>query len=117
VAVTQSVGDYLASIDWLGGLLLGAVLIGVGLVVGRFLMASSSEIGRMLPGVTDAAGRKVLDARTDMPVDSWICTACRSVNIPTASLCYRGCGRREDLARPLPDAPSATADVRNGGRP
>jgi hypothetical protein len=115
--VTQSVGDYLASIDWLGGVLLGALLIGTGLVVLRFLMASSAELGAMLPGWTRAAGRRILDERTAMPVDSWVCSACRSVNTPTASLCYRGCGRREDLARPLPDDPSVTADVRNGGRP
>ena len=99
---------YLASIDWVGAIIVAAVVIAVGVVVLRFLMATTAEVGAMLPGASDAAGRRLLDARTDMPVDSWVCSACRSVNTATATRCYRGCGAREDLARPLADSPSTS---------
>jgi len=69
----------------------------------------------MVPGAGEAAGRALLDAR-DMPVDSWICTNCRSVNTPHATHCYRGCGSRDDLAEPLPTDRSLLADRQNGKR-
>jgi hypothetical protein len=93
---------YLASIDWLGAVVLAAVLVVGGLVLLRFLMATSSEVGHMLPGASEAAGRVILDARGDLPVDSWVCANCRSVNTPHATHCYRGCGLKEDLAEPFP---------------
>jgi hypothetical protein len=112
----MSAGEYLASIDWLGGVVVGAIVIAVGYVILRFLIASTSEVGSMLPGATDAAGRRILDARTQMPVDSWVCSTCRSVNTPTATLCYRGCGAKADVARALPDDPAVTADGHTGRR-
>jgi hypothetical protein len=93
--------DYILAIDWLGAVAVAAVLVVVGLVLLRFMLASTSEVGHMLPGVGQAAGRALLDAR-DMPVDSWVCLSCRSVNTPHASHCYRGCGSRDDVAEPLP---------------
>jgi hypothetical protein len=93
--------DYILGIDWLGGVAAAAALVLVGLVLLRFMMATTSEVGHMLPGAGEAAGRALLDAR-DMPVDSWVCVNCRSVNTPHASHCYRGCGSREDVAEPLP---------------
>ncbi len=93
--------DYILGIDWLGGVAVAAVLVAVGLVLLRVMMATTSEVGHMLPGAGEAAGRALLDAR-DMPVDSWVCVNCRSVNTPHASHCYRGCGSRDDLAEPLP---------------
>ena len=93
--------DYILGIDWLGAVALAAILVVVGLVLLRFMMATTSEVGHMLPGAGEAAGRALLDAR-DMPVDSWVCVNCRSVNTPHASHCYRGCGSRDDVAEPLP---------------
>lgn len=101
----MNVEEYLASIDWVGAFVAGVVIIIVGAVLLRFLMASTSEVGSMLPRATDAAGRKVLDARTDVPVDSWVCEVCRSVNLPTATRCYRGCGARDVVGRVMPDDP------------
>lgn len=113
----SDVGAYLASIDWVGAVVVGALVIAIGAVVLRFVMATTAEVGAMLPGATDAAGRAILDARTDMPVDSWVCAECRSVNTPTATVCYRGCGPRDELGRPLhedPDLIAAVHDHRRG---
>ena len=66
--------QYLLSLNLPFAMLVGGVLVVVGLVLLRFLMATTSEVGRMVPGAGDAAGRAILDAR-DMPPDSWVCTA------------------------------------------
>jgi hypothetical protein len=97
-------GEYLASIDWFGAVAVGAGMVVIGLVVLRFLMASTSEVGHMLPGAGRAASQAVLDAR-GLPIDSWVCRTCKSVNTPNAKLCYRGCGPREALAEPPPPRP------------
>jgi hypothetical protein len=109
-------GDYLASINWLGAVVVGGVLVVVGLVLLRVLMATTSEVGHMLPGAGEGAAKAILDARGDLPVDSWVCSTCRSVNTPRAKYCYRGCGERDDLARPLPAERSDIADGHNGRR-
>ena len=109
-------GEYLASIDWVGAVVVAAVMVVIGLVALRFLLATTSEVGQMLPGATRATGQALLDARGDLPVDSWVCGKCRSVNTPNAKRCYRGCGTRDDLARPLPANPDAIATGHNGGR-
>lgn len=107
---------YLASIDWIGAVAVGAVLVVIGLVLLRFLMASSSEVGSMLPGAGSSAARRLLDASRDLPPDSWVCATCHSVNRPTATMCYRGCGRREELAQPLPEDPNVVGSGANGRR-
>ena len=108
-------GAYLASIDWFRAIVVGGVVIAVGAVILRFLVASTSEVGAMLPGATDAAGRALLDTRTDMPVDSWVCRECRSVNTPTATVCYVGCGTRDELGTDLhDDRPARVGDDRDG---
>ena len=112
----MSAGEYLASIDWLMAVAVAAVLVAIGLVLLRFMMATTSEVGRMIPGAGEAAGRAILDARGDLPVDSWVCVICRSVNTPHASHCYRGCGPRDQVAEPLPIDRSLIADDRNGKR-
>ncbi len=99
----MDVGEYLLSIDWLGAVGLATVLVLIGLVVLRFLMASTSEVGHMLPGAGRAATQAVLDAR-GLPVDTWVCTTCKSVNTPNATHCYRGCGPREVVDDAPPDA-------------
>jgi hypothetical protein len=99
---TMEAARYLASINWVGAVVLATVLVVVGLVLLRFLLATTSEVGQMLPGAGEAAGRAILDARDDLPVDSWVCANCRSVNTPHAVHCYRGCGLKEDLAEPYP---------------
>jgi hypothetical protein len=109
-------GEYILSIDWLTAVAVAAVLVVVGLVLLRFLLATTSEVGHMLPGAGDAAGRAILDARGELPVDSWVCTQCRSVNTPQASHCYRGCGTRDAMAEPLPTDRSLVADGANGRR-
>ena len=102
---------YLASIDWVGAVVVAAVLVVVGLILLRFLMATTSEVGHMIPGAGEAAGRAILDARGDLPVDSWVC-----MNSPHATQCYRGCGLREDLAEPLPTDRTLVAEGMNGRR-
>jgi hypothetical protein len=109
------VGEYLLSLNLPFALAVGGILIVVGLVLLRFLMATTSEVGRMVPGAGEAAGRALLDSR-DLPPDSWVCTVCRSVNTPQAAHCYRGCGPREQLAEPLPSDRSLLADRQNGKR-
>jgi hypothetical protein len=111
----MSAGEYLASIDWVAAVVVAAVLVGIGLVLLRFLLATTSEVGSMLPGAGSAAGKAILDAR-EMPVDSWVCVVCRSVNTPNSTHCYRGCGAREQLAEPLPVDRSLVAAGKNGGR-
>ena len=110
----MDVGRYITSIDWPMAVALGAVLIAIGLVLLRFLLASTSEVARMLPGVGGAAGNARRDARAGLPPDSWVCTTCRSVNTPHSSHCYRGCGEREVLAEPLPTDRSLVAEGHNG---
>jgi ribosomal protein L40E len=109
------VGEYLLSLNLPLALIVGGALVVGGLVLLRFLLATTSEVGRMVPGASEAAGRAILDAR-DMPEDSWVCTNCRSVNTPHATHCYRGCGSRDDLAEPLPTDRSLLADRQNGKR-
>jgi hypothetical protein len=108
-------GAYFTSIDWLSAVVVAAIVVLVAMVLLRFMLATSSEVGHMVPGAGEAAGRAVLDMR-DMPIDSWVCTTCRSVNTPHSTHCYRGCGEREVVAEPLPTDRSLIADARNGGR-
>jgi hypothetical protein len=97
----MSVEEYLTGIDWFAAIAIAAGLVALAMVLLRFLMATTSEVGHMLPGAGTAAGRAILDAR-DLPIDSWVCPVCRSVNLPQAIYCYRGCGDRDDLADRLP---------------
>jgi hypothetical protein len=108
-------GAYITSIDWVAAVVVAAVIVLVAMVLLRFMLAATSEVGHMLPGAGETAGRAVLDMR-DMPVHSWVCTTCRSVNTPHATHCYRGCGEREVVAEPLPTDRSLVTDGRNGGR-
>ncbi len=107
--------EYILGIDWAAAVAVGGLLVVIGLVLLRFLMASTSEVGHMIPGAGEAAGRALLDAR-DLPENSWVCTRCRSVNTPQASHCYRGCGNRDDFAEPLPTDRSILAAGGNGRR-
>lgn len=100
-------GEYLASIDWGAAVLVAAALVVIAMLVLRFLLATGDEVRTALPGMTNAAGKAILDARTDMPIDSWVCLTCRSVNTPTATVCYRGCGPRDTLGLPLHDGPAS----------
>lgn len=111
----MDLGEYLMSLNLPLAVAVGGVLVVVGLVLLRFLLATTSEVSHMVPGAGEAAGRAILDAR-GLPPDSWICTNCRSVNMPQATHCYRGCGEREVLAEPLPNDRSILADRQNGGR-
>jgi ribosomal protein L40E len=111
----MDVGEYLLSLNLPLAVAVAAVVVVVGLVLLRFLLATTSEVGRMVPGAGEAAGRALLDAR-ELPPDSWVCTACRSVNTPQATHCYRGCGTRDELAEPLPIDRSLVAEGKNGRR-
>ena len=108
-------GQYLLSLNFPLAIVVAGVLVVVGLVLLRFLMATTSEMSRMVPGAGEAAGRALLDAR-GLPPDSWICTRCRSVNTPQATHCYRGCGERGALAEALPTDRSLLASRQNGKR-
>ena len=111
----MDVGEYLLSLDIPLAIVVAGVLVVGGLILLRFLMATTSEVSRMVPGAGEAAGRAILDAR-GLPPDSWICTNCRSVNTPQSAHCYRGCGPRDALAEPLPSDRSLLADRQNGKR-
>jgi ribosomal protein L40E len=107
--------EYILGIDWAAAVVVAGVGVLVGLILLRFLMASTSEVGHMIPGAGKAAGRALLDAR-DLPENSWVCIRCRSVNTPQASHCYRGCGSRDEFAEPLPTNRSVLAEGQNGRR-
>jgi hypothetical protein len=109
------VGEYLLSLNLPLAMVVGGVLVVLGLFLLRFLLATTSEVGHMVPSAGQAAGRAILDAR-ELPANSWVCTNCRSVNTPHATHCYRGCGSRDDLAEPLPTDRSLLADRQNGKR-
>ena len=48
----MDVGQYLLSLNLPFAIAVGGVLIVVGLILLRFLMATTSEVGRMVPGTT-----------------------------------------------------------------
>lgn len=109
-------GDYLASIDWVGAIITAIVLTAVALIVYRFVAASTTEIGSMLPGAGRATAGAILDSRSGLPIDSWVCGRCRSVNPPSAANCYHGCGPRDALARELSEDRSILGRGHNGRR-
>ena len=69
--------EYILGIDWAVAVVVAGVLVAIGLVLLRFLMASTSEVGHMIPGAGKAAGHALLDAR-DLPANSWVCTCVRT---------------------------------------
>lgn len=114
-------GEYLASIDWVAAIVAGVLLTAIGTVLYRFVAASTTEIGSMLPGAGRVTAEAILDARTGLPVDSWVCPACRSINTPSASRCYHGCGQRPiavdgAVGNELPDDRTLLAAGHNGRR-
>lgn len=112
----MSVNDYVGSIDWPGAVLAAILFVFLAAALYRFVSASAIELGQLLPGSAPPTS-VVVDATTGLPIDSWVCGICRSVNTPGADRCYRGCGRRQavasDLADDLADL-AAEADARPG---
>jgi hypothetical protein len=96
----MTVEEYLARIDWLRAIVVGLAVGLVGLGINRFLQASADEIFGAIPFLNSSAANAVLRRRHDLPTEPWVCTVCKSVNIPTASVCYRGCGARGEVGPP-----------------
>ena len=57
----MDVGEYLLSLNLPVAVLVGGAVVVVGLVLLRFLLATTSEVSRMVPGAGEAAGRALLD--------------------------------------------------------
>lgn len=106
----MAVEEYLARIDWVRAIVVGLVVGLIGLGINRFLQASADEIFGAIPFLNSSALNAVLRRRRDLPTEPWVCTACKSVNIPTATVCYRGCGPREEVG-PTPAAGSDEIDT------
>jgi hypothetical protein len=98
-----AVEEYLARIDWLRAIVVGLAVGLIALGVNRFLQATADEIIGAIPFLNSSAANALLRRRRDVPSEPWVCSVCRSVNIPTATVCYRGCGAREEIERSRPD--------------
>lgn len=102
--------DYLAGIDWLGGIALAGVALAVAAVIVILIERSAHGPGRRWSDLAAGSVRRWHARRSRGPDRPWRCDRCGSVNLPSARSCYRGCGLREDVATTLPDA---DADVEN----
>jgi hypothetical protein len=116
--VVGDFGQYITHIDWLGGLIaasLAVIVVVLAVRVAGRASDGSVGLGGWLAARTLAG---LLALRSDVPDTPWICATCRSVNPPSVSRCYRGCGRRADIElprsvdEPSPDHPGR----RRGGR-
>jgi hypothetical protein len=102
----MAVEEYFARIDWVRAIVVGLVVGLIGLGINRFLQASADEIFGAIPFLNSSAANAVLRRRRGVPTDPWVCTVCKSVNIPTATVCYRGCGPRDAVDPAKADAGS-----------
>lgn len=90
-------GAYLASIDFRLAVLAAVVLVAIAAGLRMFILAATEEGLAALPLVGSWLARSALARRRELATRSWFCTTCRSLNPPSATLCYRGCGPREAL--------------------
>jgi hypothetical protein len=91
--------QYLSRIDFAGAVLLGVGVVVLALVVHHFLQASVADvISNVLPGLGRWLGLSALDLAHEDPPEAWFCDTCKSLNLAGATVCYRGCGPRPDLA-------------------
>lgn len=123
--VVGGFGQYITHIDWMGGLLAAGVAVLVVVLAVRVAGRASNVAGRASNGSVGLGGwlahrtlAGLLSLRSDVHDTPWICATCRSVNLPSASRCYRGCGRRADVELPRSvDEPSPDHPGRQrGGR-
>jgi hypothetical protein len=99
----MAIEEYLARIDWLRAIVVGGVVVLIAFGVNRFLQATADEIIGAIPFLNSSAANALLRRRHGLPTESWVCSVCRSVNIPTATVCYRGCGPRDEVGPPSTD--------------
>ena len=91
--------QYLSHIDFAGAVLLGVIVVVVALGLHQFLQVSVDDVIRnLLPGVARWLGLSALDIAHEEPPQAWFCQTCKSLNLAGATVCYRGCGPRPDLA-------------------
>jgi len=105
-------GSYLGSIDFRVAVLLAAVIGTIAMLVRMFIQATAEEGLAALPLIGNWLARSALARRRDLATRSWFCTQCRSLNPPAATICYRGCGPREELdagEQPIDDLIDARA--------
>jgi hypothetical protein len=93
-----SIEEYLGRIDLVTAVVVALVAGGLALGINRFLQASADEVFGAVPFINGSVANAILRRRRGVPTERWVCTVCRSLNIPTATVCYHGCGKREDVA-------------------
>ena len=77
----------------------------VGVILRTFLVASAVELGDLVRAATGRLGAAIVGRRHASDAqDPWLCRTCRSVNLATATTCYRRCGTRADLELPVAEA-------------
>jgi hypothetical protein len=98
--------EYLSHIDFGGAVLLAVAAVVLALVILQFLQVSVDDLIRnLLPGAGRWLGQSALEIAHEVPSEAWFCDRCKSLNLPGAELCYRGCGPRPapPTARPGDD--------------
>jgi hypothetical protein len=93
-----SIEEYLGRIDLVTAVVVALVAGALALGINRFLQASADEVFGAVPFINGSVANALLRRRHGVATEPWACSVCRSVNIPTATVCYHGCGRREDVA-------------------
>jgi hypothetical protein len=89
--------DYFARIDWGLAIIVGLVAGTIGLLINRFLQATADEFVTSVPFVGELLDRVLRARRKGPEALPWVCGTCRSLNPPSASGCYNGCGKREEI--------------------
>ena len=113
-----------AGIDLSPATVVGAVFVGVlvgliGVAARGGLMALLDELAADVRAIGARLIATVLRRRPNLPQTPWFCVACRSSNVPSASVCY-SCGAERAVAEaPVPAAeppagPSAGTTMRRG---
>jgi hypothetical protein len=87
--------EYLSHIDFGGAVLLAVALVILAVVVQQFLQVSADDLVRnLLPGAGRWIGQSAVEMAHDDSHEAWFCQTCKSLNLPGAQVCYRGCGPR-----------------------
>lgn len=111
-------GAYLAQINWGLAVLAAVVGVAVAAVARRFILAVAEDILRALPGFGDRLGRRAIGRLPDSAASPWFCASCHSLNQPSATTCYRGCGARaaQDKGAPRGEEPASPSGGRSTRR-
>ncbi len=90
--------DYLAAIDWAGGLITAVLAVVIAAAIVWFTLELVDELAVLYPFAQNRFVDALLDRRPGaVPTEPWVCTDCRSINDPIAEWCYHGCQPRADV--------------------